>query len=50
MVKKVILLLIKQRKVEPEVDPSVFITPTAVLIGNVKVDKRSRVMYGSNIF
>ena len=40
-------MLIKHRKVEPEVDPSVFIAPTAVLIGNVKVDKRSRVMYGS---
>jgi carbonic anhydrase/acetyltransferase-like protein (isoleucine patch superfamily) len=47
MLKKVILILIKHRKVEPEVDPSVFIAPTAVLIGNVKVDKRSRVMYGS---
>jgi carbonic anhydrase/acetyltransferase-like protein (isoleucine patch superfamily) len=47
MLKKVICILIKHRKIEPKVDPSVFLAPTAVLIGNVKVEKRSRIMYGS---
>ncbi len=47
MVKKVVLILIKHREFKTEVDSSVFVAPTAVLIGNVKVKERSRIMYGS---
>lgn len=40
-------MLIKHRGFEPVIDPSVFIAPTAVLVGKVIVDKESRIMYGA---
>jgi carbonic anhydrase/acetyltransferase-like protein (isoleucine patch superfamily) len=40
-------LLVKHRGFEPEVDPSAYVAPTAVLAGRVRVGPRARVMYGA---
>ncbi len=40
-------MLIKHRGFEPVVDPSVFVAPTAVLVGRVAVGRDSRIMYGA---
>ncbi len=40
-------MIIKHRGFEPLVDSSTFIAPTAVVVGNVHVGPRSRIMYGS---
>lgn len=40
-------MLIKHRRLKPQVDSSVFVAPTAVLVGNVAVTKDARVMYGA---
>ncbi len=40
-------MLIRHRDSEPEVDPSAFLAPTAVLAGRVKVGPKSRIMYGA---
>lgn len=40
-------MIIKHRGFKPKHDSSVFIAPTAVIIGNVSIGKDSRVMYGS---
>jgi carbonic anhydrase/acetyltransferase-like protein (isoleucine patch superfamily) len=40
-------MLVRNRGAEPMVHPSVFVAPTAVLVGNVRVAAKSRVMYGA---
>src|ERR671921_303299 len=40
-------MLIRHRGVEPIVEASTFIAPTAVLVGRVSVEQRARVMYGA---
>jgi carbonic anhydrase/acetyltransferase-like protein (isoleucine patch superfamily) len=40
-------MFIKHRGFVPVTDPSVFVAPTAVLAGKVKVGKDSRIMYGT---
>ena len=40
-------MLIKHRDFEPIVDSSVFVAPTAVLVGRVHIAQRCRVMYGA---
>ena len=40
-------MIIKHRGVEPRIDTSVFVAPTAVICGNVKVGPSVRVMYGA---
>src|ERR671911_2265604 len=40
-------MLIGHRGVEPIVDASAFVAPTAALVGRVSVDPRVRVMYGA---
>jgi carbonic anhydrase/acetyltransferase-like protein (isoleucine patch superfamily) len=40
-------MLIKHRGFEPSIDSSVFVAPTAVLVGRVHVGPRSRIMYGA---
>ena len=40
-------MLIKHRDFEPLVDFSVFVAPTAVLVGRVHIAQRCRVMYGA---
>lgn len=38
---------VRHRGYEPRVDASVYVAPTAVLVGNVEVGARARVMYGA---
>ncbi len=45
--RELLRMLIKHRGFEPAVDPSVFVAPTAVLVGRVRVSKDSRIMYGA---
>jgi len=40
-------MFIRHRGFEPVVDSSVFVAPTAVIVGRVHVDRRSRIMYGA---
>jgi carbonic anhydrase/acetyltransferase-like protein (isoleucine patch superfamily) len=40
-------MLIKHRGAAPVMDSSVFIAPTAVVVGKVQIGSRSRVMYGA---
>ncbi len=40
-------MFIKHRGFEPVVDSSVFVAPTAVLVGRVRVGPRSRILYGA---
>jgi carbonic anhydrase/acetyltransferase-like protein (isoleucine patch superfamily) len=40
-------MLIKHRDFKPVVDSSVFVAPTAVLVGRVHIAQRCRVMYGA---
>jgi carbonic anhydrase/acetyltransferase-like protein (isoleucine patch superfamily) len=40
-------MLIRHRGFEPEVDPSAYVAPTAVLAGRIRVGPRARVMYGA---
>ena len=40
-------MLIKHRGFEPVFDSSVFVAPTAVLVGRLHVGRRSRIMYGA---
>ena len=40
-------MIIKHRGVEPRIDSTVFIAPTAVIAGNVQVGPRTRIMYGA---
>ena len=42
-------MMIKHRGVEPRLDESVYIAPTAVICGNVTLDARTRVMFGAVI-
>ena len=40
-------MIIKHRGVEPRIDSTAFIAPTAVIAGNVQVGPRTRIMYGA---
>jgi carbonic anhydrase/acetyltransferase-like protein (isoleucine patch superfamily) len=40
-------LLVRSRGVEPAVDRLAFVAPTAVLVGRVRVEASSRIMYGA---
>jgi carbonic anhydrase/acetyltransferase-like protein (isoleucine patch superfamily) len=40
-------MLIRHRGFDPSVESSAFVAPSAVLIGNVRVGPRARIMYGS---
>jgi carbonic anhydrase/acetyltransferase-like protein (isoleucine patch superfamily) len=40
-------MFIRHRGFEPVVDSSVFVAPTAVIVGRVHVGRRSRIMYGA---
>lgn len=42
-------MIIKHRGVEPRLDESVYIAPTAVICGNVSVGAQARVMFGAVI-
>jgi carbonic anhydrase/acetyltransferase-like protein (isoleucine patch superfamily) len=40
-------VLIRNRGVDPKIDPSAYVAPTAVLVGRVTVNPRVRIMYGA---
>ncbi|MBU2552229.1 MAG: gamma carbonic anhydrase family protein [Proteobacteria bacterium] len=40
-------MIIKHRGFEPELDPDVYVAPTAAVVGNVKIGGESRIMYGA---
>jgi carbonic anhydrase/acetyltransferase-like protein (isoleucine patch superfamily) len=40
-------MLVRNRGIDPTVDPSAFVAPTAALVGRVSVGPRARVMYGA---
>ncbi|MFX1567969.1 MAG: gamma carbonic anhydrase family protein [Promethearchaeota archaeon] len=40
-------MIIKHRGFEPKIDETVFIAPTAAVIGNITIGKNSRILYGS---
>jgi carbonic anhydrase/acetyltransferase-like protein (isoleucine patch superfamily) len=40
-------MLIRHRGIEPTVDPTAFVAPTATLVGDVRIGPRVRVMYGA---
>ena len=40
-------MLIKHRAAKPIVDSSAFVAPTAVLVGQISVGRRARIMYGA---
>jgi carbonic anhydrase/acetyltransferase-like protein (isoleucine patch superfamily) len=40
-------MLIRNRGVDPKIDPSAYVAPTAVLVGRVAVGPRTRIMYGA---
>jgi carbonic anhydrase/acetyltransferase-like protein (isoleucine patch superfamily) len=42
-------MIIKHRGIEPQVDPSAYIAPTATIIGNVSIGANSKVMFGAVI-
>ena len=42
-------MMIKHRGVEPRIDESVYVAPTAVVCGNVIIGPQTRVMYGAVI-
>ncbi len=41
------MIIIKHRGFEPKFDSSVFVAPTAAVIGNISIKKDSRIMYGA---
>ena len=42
-------MIIKHRGIEPRIDPSAYIAPTAVIVGNVSIGPNARVMFGAVI-
>jgi carbonic anhydrase/acetyltransferase-like protein (isoleucine patch superfamily) len=40
-------MLIRHRGITPSVDATAFVTPTATLVGDVRVGPRARIMYGA---
>ena len=42
-------MLIKHRGIEPYIDPSAYIAPTATIIGNVTIGAKTKVMFGAII-
>jgi carbonic anhydrase/acetyltransferase-like protein (isoleucine patch superfamily) len=40
-------MIIKHRGFEPVIDSTVYVAPTAVLVGNIDVGPKSRIMYGA---
>lgn len=40
-------MIIKHRGIEPQIDPSAYVAPTATLVGDVKIGARAKVMFGA---
>jgi len=42
-------MIIRHRSINPQIDPSVYVAPTAAIIGNVKIGAYAKVMFGAVI-
>lgn len=42
-------MLIRHRGIRPTVDPTAYVAPNATLVGDVRVGRRARVMYGATL-
>lgn len=42
-------MIIKHRGIEPQIDPSAYVAPTATIVGNVIVGPKSKIMFGAVI-
>jgi len=42
-------MIIKHRDIEPKIDSSAYVAPTAVIVGNVKIGAKAKVMFGAVI-
>ncbi len=42
-------MIIKHRGIEPQIDPSAYIAPTATVVGNVNIGPKTKVMFGAVI-
>ena len=42
-------MIIKHRGIEPQIDPSAYIAPTATIVGNVRIGAKTKVMFGAVI-
>ena len=42
-------MIIKHRGIEPRIDPSAYVAPTATIIGNVNIGPKAKVMFGAVI-
>ncbi len=42
-------MIIKHRGIEPQIDPSAYIAPTATIVGNVGIGAETKVMFGAVI-
>lgn len=40
-------MIIKHRGIEPQIDPSAYVAPTATIVGNVIVGPKSKIMFGA---
>jgi carbonic anhydrase/acetyltransferase-like protein (isoleucine patch superfamily) len=40
-------MIIKHRGIEPQIDPSAYIAPTATIVGNVSMGMKAKVMFGA---
>jgi carbonic anhydrase/acetyltransferase-like protein (isoleucine patch superfamily) len=40
-------MIIRNRGVDPKIDPSAYVAPTAVLVGRITLSPRARIMYGA---
>lgn len=42
-------MIIKHRGIEPQIDPSTYVAPTAIIVGNVQIGPKSKIMFGAVI-
>lgn len=42
-------MIIKHRGFEPKIDPSVYVAPTATVVGNVSIGPKAKIMFGAVI-
>jgi carbonic anhydrase/acetyltransferase-like protein (isoleucine patch superfamily) len=49
LLERITSMIIKHRGIEPQIDPSVYLAPTATVVGNVSVGPSARVMFGAVI-
>ena len=42
-------MIIRHRGLEPQIDPSAYVAPTATIVGNVSIGPKARVMFGAVI-